>query len=172
MRSRQMLIKLGGMRLPPIEVGCPDISLLTPEEQDRLWELAEKVNNTLEGLEPGITIDEFREAEGLLAKVPRLGPGETFAGPKIEVPRALQGYWAWVKPAAGGSGYRFRNLGKVETLRFVELCKYYSEDESRRGMRLVDRMLPLDEWQPDDKEEMEAMLEKAARPRKSWLAEY
>jgi hypothetical protein len=51
----------------------------------------------------------------------------------------------------GTSGYRFRNPGKVETLRFVELCKYYSEDESLRGTRLIDRMLPLDEWQPDVK---------------------
>jgi hypothetical protein len=73
---------------------------LSPEEQDRVWELAEKVKNTLEGLEPGITTDEFRESERLLAKVPRLGPGETFAGPKIEVPRALQRYWSWVKPIA------------------------------------------------------------------------
>ena len=32
-------------------------------------------------------------------------------------------------------------------------------------------MLPLDEWDPDDKAEMEGMLEKAARPRKSWPAE-
>jgi hypothetical protein len=167
-----MLIKLGGLRLPAIEVGCPDLSLLSPEEQDRTWELAKKVDNTLRGLEPGITLKEFREAEGLLAKVPRLGPGETFAGPRIKVPRALKHYWDWVKPAAGGSGYRFRNLGKVETLRFVELCKYYSEGESLRGMRLIDRMLPLDEWQPDDKAEMEAMLEKAARPRESWLAEF
>ena len=87
------------MRLPPIEAGCPDISLLSPEEQDRVWELAEKVKNTLEGLEPGITTDEFRESERLLA-MPRLGPGETFAGPKIEVPRALQRYWSWVKPIA------------------------------------------------------------------------
>jgi hypothetical protein len=166
-----MLIKLGGMRLPPIEMGCPDLSLLTPEEQDRAWELGKKVHDTLRGLEPGITLKESRELGGLLAKVPTLGPGENFAGPKIAVPRALESYWAWVKPAAGGSGYRFRNLGKVETLRFGELCKYYSSDESRRGMRLIDRMLPLDEWDPDDRAEMEVMLEKAARPPESWLAE-
>jgi hypothetical protein len=172
MRSRQMLIKLGGLRLPAIEVGCPDLSLLSPEEQDRTWELAKKVDNTLQGLEPGITLKEFQEAEGLLAKVPRLGPGEKFAGPRIKVPRALKHYWDWIKPAAGGSGYRFDNLGKVETLRFVELCNYYSGDESLRGMRLIDRMLPLDEWQADDKAEMEGMLEKAARPSESWLAEY
>ena len=167
-----MLIKLGGLHLPTIEVGCPDLSLLTPEEQDRVWELTKKIDNTLQDLEPGITLEEFREVEGLLAKVPTLGPGETFAGPRIKVPRALKHYWDWVKPAAGGSGYRFGNLRKVETLRFVELCNYYSGDESLRGMRLIDRMLPLDEWQPDDRAEMEAMLEKAARPRESWLAEY
>jgi hypothetical protein len=51
MRSRQMLIKLGGLHLPPLEAGCPDLTLLTPEEQDRAWELAKKGNNTLEGLE-------------------------------------------------------------------------------------------------------------------------
>jgi hypothetical protein len=95
--------------------------------------------------------------------VPRLGPGEKLAGPKIGVPRALQSYWGWVKPA-GGSGYSFGNLGKVETLRFVELCKCYSEDENLRGMRLIDRMLPLDEWDPNHKAEMEMMLEKASRP--------
>jgi hypothetical protein len=39
-------------------------------------------------------------------------------------------------------------------------------------MRLIDRMLPLDEWQSDDKAEREAMLEKAARPRESWPAEF
>jgi hypothetical protein len=156
MRSRQMLIKLRGLHLPPLEAGCSDISLLTPEEQDRLSELAKKVNNTLQGVEPSITPEETRELEGLFAKVPRLGPGETFAGPKIAVPRALESYWRWVKRAEGSS-YRFSNLGKVETLRFVELCKYYSEDESLRGMRLIDRMLPLNEWQPDDKAEMEAM---------------
>jgi hypothetical protein len=166
-----MLIKLGGLRLPPLEAGCPDITLLTPEEQDRVWESGKKVHNTLRGLEPGITIDELRESEGLLAKVPTLGPGETFAGPRIKVPRALKYYWDWVKPAAGGSGYRFDNLGKVETWRFVELCKYYSEDESLRGMRLIDRMVALDDWDPDDRAEMEVMLEKAARPRESWLDE-
>jgi hypothetical protein len=164
-----MLIKLGRMRLPPIEAGCPDISLLSPEEQDRFWELAKKVKNTVEGLEPGITIEEFRESEELAAKVPRLGPGQTFAGPKIKVPRALESYWSWVKPT-GGSGYRFGNLGKVETLRFVELCKSYTEDLP--GMSLKDRILPLDEWAPDDMAEMEAMLEKAARPPESWLNEF
>ena len=38
-----MLIKLGRLHLPAIEMGCPDLSLLTPEEQDRVWELVKKV---------------------------------------------------------------------------------------------------------------------------------
>ena len=164
-----MLIKLGGLHLPAIEEGCPDLSLLTPEEQDRVWELGKLVRNSLQGFEPGFTPKELRELQGLLAKVPTLGPGEKFAGPKIEVPRALERYWSWVKRPAGGGGYRFDNLGKVETLRFVELCKSYSSDESLRGMPLIDRMLPLDEWEPDDGAEMEAMLEKAARPHESWV---
>jgi hypothetical protein len=166
-----MLIKLGGLHLPAIEEGCPDLSLLTPEEQDRVWELGKKVRDSLQGVEPGITPKELRELQGLLAKVPTLGPGEKFAGPKIKVPRALERYWARVKPAAGGGGYWFENLGKVETLRFVDLCNYYSGDESLLGMRLIDRMLPLDEWHPDDKTEMKAMLEKAARPYQSPLAD-
>ncbi len=77
-----MLIKLGGLHLPPLEAGCPDLTLLTPEEQDPVWELAKKGNNTLEGLEPGITMDEFRELEGLLAKVPRWDPARHLRGRK------------------------------------------------------------------------------------------
>jgi hypothetical protein len=161
-----MLIKLGGLHLPAIEEGCPDLSLLTPEEQDRVWELGKLVRNSLQGFEPGFTPKELRELQGLLAKVPTLGPGEKFAGPKIKVPRALERYWSWVKPAGGG-GYRFDNLGKVETLRFVELCTYYSGNGSLCGWSLKDRILPLEEWEPDDKAEMEAMLEKAARPHES-----
>jgi hypothetical protein len=161
-----MLIKLGRLHLPPLEAECPDLTLLTPEEQDRVEELDKKGKNTLEGLEPGITMDEVRELEGLLAKVPRVGPGGTLAGPRIRVPRALERYWRYVKPA-GGSGYRFGNLGKVETLRFVELCTFYSVHGSLSGWSLIDRILPLEDWDSDDKAEMEAMLEKAARPPES-----
>ena len=84
MRSRQMLMKLGGLQLPTIEVGCPDLSLLTPEEQDRTWELAKKVNNTLRGLEPGITVMELREA-ALASRLPAL------AGPNGLILRRLVG---------------------------------------------------------------------------------
>ena len=148
--------------MPAKEAGCPDLSLLIPEEQDRVSELSRKGRNSLQGVEPGITLEELGEVQGLLAKVPTLRPGEKFAGPRIEVPRALNRYWEWAKPT--GCGYRFDNLGKVETLRFVELCTFYDVDESLRGWSLIDRILPLDEWEPDDRAEMEAMLEKAERP--------
>ena len=101
--------------LPVTEAGCPDLSLLTPQEQDRVWELSIKRRNSLQGVEPGVTPEELREVQGLLAKVPILRPGEKFSGPRIEVPRALNRYWHWVKPT--GCGYRFDNLGKAETLR-------------------------------------------------------
>ena len=111
-----MLIKLGGLHLPATEAGCPDLSLLTPEEQDRVWELSRKCRNSLQSVEPGVTPEELREVQGLLAKVPTLRPGEKFAGPRIEVPRALNRYWHWVRPTARGCGYRFDNLGQVENL--------------------------------------------------------
>jgi len=44
---------------------------------------------------------------------------------------------------------------------------YYSGDESRRGMRLIDRMLPLDEWRPDDRAQLELLLARSARPYES-----
>ena len=99
-----MLIKLGGLHLPAIEAGCPDLSLLTPEEQDRVWELSRKCRNSLQSVEPGVTPEELREVQGLLAKVPTLRPGEKFAGPRIEVPRALNRYWHWVRPTARARG--------------------------------------------------------------------
>jgi len=164
-----MLIKLRGLHLPAIEMGFPDLSLLTPEEQDRVCELSRKCRNSLQGVEPGLTYEELREAQELAGKVPTLLPGEKFAGPRIEVPRALERYWGYVKPTAPGRGYRFANLGKVETLRFVELCKFYSVDGSLCGWSLINRILPLDEWQPDDRDEIVAMLEKAAGPHEPWI---
>jgi hypothetical protein len=78
--------------------------------------------------------------------------GEKFTGPKIEVPRALERYWAWVKPPAGGRGYRFDNLGRVETLRFVEprprpirwcLALRWRSDDSRKMSSIGNGCKPI-----------------------------
>jgi hypothetical protein len=163
MRARQMLAKLGGIRTSPARARCPDISLLSPADQDRVLELFRKNRNSINGVEPSITQKEFKELLRLIEDLPTLGPDDRFAGPKIEVPRGLERYWERSQPATGGRGYSFRNLGKVETLRFVELCNRNGADEHGSGLRLRDRMVPLAEWQSDDKAEMQAMLEKAAR---------
>jgi hypothetical protein len=156
-----MLAKLGGLRMPSEPVRPPDISLLSPADQDRAVELFKKNRNSLNGVEPSITSKEFKELVTVLADLPTLGPDEKFAGPKIEVPRDLAHYWQYSRAAP--SGYSFWNLGKVETLRFVEVCDRYGADQRGSGVRLRDRMVPLAEWQPNDRAEMQAMLEKAAR---------
>jgi hypothetical protein len=158
-----MLAKLGGLRMPPERAKPPDISLLSPADQDRVVELFRKNRNSLNGVEPSITQKEFKELLRFTDDLPTLGPDDRFAGPKIEVRRDLKRYWGFIRPAAGGQGYFFENLGKVETLRFIELCDRYGAEQRGSGVRLRDRMVPLAEWQPDDKAEMEAMLEKAAR---------
>lgn len=163
MKSRQMLAKLGGIRMPSEPVRPPDISLLSAADQDRVVELFKKNRNSLNGVEPSITQKEFKELLRFIEDLPTLGPDARFAGPKIEVRRDLKRYWGFIRPAAGGQGYFFENLGKVETLRFIELCDQYGAEPRGSGVRLRDRMVPLAEWQPNDRAEMEAMLGKAAR---------
>ena len=79
-----MLAKLDGLGRPPEAGGCPDISLLGPEEQDRVDELANKIGNPHTGIGTTISDKELAELEGLLADLPELGPGDKPAGPKIE----------------------------------------------------------------------------------------
>ena len=43
MRSRQMLVKLDRLDLPSQEPKCPDISLLSPADQDRVFEQFRKI---------------------------------------------------------------------------------------------------------------------------------
>jgi hypothetical protein len=100
-----MLAKLGGLRMPPERAKPPDISLLSPADQDRVVELFRKNRNSINGVEPSITRKESKELQRLLADLPTLGPNDKFAGPKIEVPRDLAHYWQYSQPALGR--YRF-----------------------------------------------------------------
>ena len=71
----------------------------------------------------------------------------------IEVPHRLQHYWQWKQPAAGWRSYRFYNLTKVQTLRFVQLCEQYGSKEGTK------RIVPLAQWQADDRADLQEMLE-------------
>jgi hypothetical protein len=46
----------------------------------------------------------------------------------------------------------------VERERFLELCAHYGW---RDGLPVKGRMLPLEEWDPDDQEEIRALLDLA-----------
>src|SRR5271168_1205331 len=159
MRSREMLVKLNRLPLPPEPVTCPDISLLSPKDQDRVQELFDKIRDRETGSESTISDKELDELMKLLASVPRLGPDDRFAGPRIEVPDDFAFHWKWRQRAAGWDFYSFEKLGKVETLRFAELCNRYKQ---RVGPKPQDCMLPLEDWQTDDKAEIQALLDKAA----------
>lgn len=160
-----MLAKLDRLPMQPEAVAIPDFSLLSPENQDRVHGLFSKIRDPHTGIEPTISTEELAELEGLIADLPALGPNDKFAGPKIEVPCSLARYWEYSQHAAGWQPYDFGNLGKVETLRFVELCGLYGWNDPHGAVQLKDRMVPFCEWQTGDQAEMTAMLEKAATPR-------
>jgi hypothetical protein len=98
-----LLAKLDRLRVPPEEPKFPDISLLSPADQDRVFGLFEKNRDSLDGIEPKISANELDELEGLLTDLPIIGPDDKPAGPKIEVPPALVHYWQWSQPASSRS---------------------------------------------------------------------
>jgi hypothetical protein len=157
-----MRAKLDRLPLPPEAKKCPDISVLSPEDQDRVDELARKIGEPRKGVKPTINDKELYELEGLLADLPRIGLDDKPSGPEIEVPRALQGYWQWSQPASTWRSYDFWTLKAVQKMRFVELCRNYGwrEGTSPRGT-----MLPLSEWEEQDRDELTALLDEAATKR-------
>ena len=66
MRSRHLLAKLDRLQVPNEEPKFPDISLLSPADQDRVFGLFEKNRDSLDGIEPKISANELDELEGLL----------------------------------------------------------------------------------------------------------
>jgi hypothetical protein len=171
MRSRDMMTKLDRLPTRKEEVKVWDLSLLSPAEQDRAHELLSLIGGAedvdLESLEP--TLTEFRT---LVEGLPMLGEHDPEQGPSIEVPDGLRSYWTWSQKASEWRHYSFSNLGKVQTLRFVELCREYGysggEDDSAKndafGRQLRDQMTPLAEWDAADRAEMAALLDVAAAP--------
>jgi hypothetical protein len=182
MRSREMHNKLD--RLSELgddgEDTCPDISLLSPEEQDRAHELLAKiegVENEQEFLakinENTITQAELRELSDLFAELPQLGAGDHFNGPSYEIPLELRSCFTrllrreneGVQPQCDCD-----KLKLVQKARFVGLCRKYGwEGEypnpdrgwKHRKHRDPVRLLPLSQWDPDDEAELRSVLDVA-----------
>jgi hypothetical protein len=165
MRSRQMLAKLDRLDVPSQEPECPDVSLLSPAHQDRVFELFRKNRNSLNEIEPTINRKARDELEGLLADPPVIGPDDKPAGPKIEVPPALVHYWQWNQSTSTWRHYDFWKLKAVQKIRLAELCRYYGWCE---GTSPKARMLPLCDWTEQDRDEMTAFLDEIAWPSNKW----
>ena len=93
MRARGMTAKLD--RLPICEeIKVWDLSLLSPEDQDRANDLMDLIRGSTdieaEGLKAAII-----EFENLVEDLPLLGGNDRGQGPKIEVPRSLAYHWRW-----------------------------------------------------------------------------
>jgi hypothetical protein len=156
-----MMVKLDRLPMKPEEGKIPDISLLSPEDQDRVFELFRKNRDSLAGIKPTISRRELNELEGLLADLPMIGLDDKRAGPKIAVPHALESYWRRNQPASSPGSYRFNDLRALQKVRFVELCRNYGW---REGTPPSATLLPLGEWEERDRDEMNTLLEAADHP--------
>jgi hypothetical protein len=155
MRSREMLARLDRLPMSIESESLPDFSLLSPEDYDRAFKIAKNPES--------FAVEEMVALAARVAKLPKLAPGDEPKGPKIEVPRALEYYWQWHWGTAGWRSYYFwKNFGKVETLRFLELCACYGWEKGLGWSALKKQMAPLEEWSSDDRAEMTEMLDKAA----------
>jgi hypothetical protein len=184
MRAREMHNKLDRLSgsVDDDEQTCPDISLLSPEDQDRAHELFEKiegVENEQEFLakinENTITEAELRELSDLFAKLPQLGPGDGFKGPSYEIPLELCSYFTHFRRRENEGvhpQFDFPKLKAVQKARFVELCRKYGWEgeypNADRGHvwrhwahRDPVRLLPLSQWDPEDEAELRSLLDVA-----------
>jgi hypothetical protein len=182
MRAREMHNKLDRLSgsADDDEQTCPDISLLSPEDQDRAHELLEKiegVDNEQEFLakinENTITEAELRELSDLFAELPLLGPGDGFKGPSYEIPHQLCGHFTHLLRRENEGVHSQFDCDKpklVRKVRFVELCRKYGWDgeypNADRGHvwkkhRDPVRLLPLSQWDPDDEAELRSLLDAA-----------
>jgi hypothetical protein len=158
---------------------CPDISLLSPEDQDRVHGVLAK----LEGAtgeheirakveENVVTVAELREMFDLWAELPRLGPGDSFKGPSYAIPLELCSYFTHFHRRENEGvhpQFDFHKLKAVEKVRFVELCRKYGWEgeypnaDRRRGRLHRDpvRLVALSQWDPEDEAELRSLLDVA-----------
>src|ERR1700745_4225481 len=74
-----------------------DMSLLSPEEQDRFNQLSEVIC-TSRDIHSKSLDTVFTELQELVRDLPLLGPNDIRQGPLIEVPKELAGYWRRQQP--------------------------------------------------------------------------
>jgi len=141
----------------------PDISLLAPEQQDRVLELFAKLGDPSDpNWCSGISDVELKELDGLIDDLPWIGMDNPFAGPDLNIPDALEFYWRWGQPARGWRHYSFFNLKCVQKVRFVELCVQYGYEEGMTSIELKQLLLPLNQWEKGDQIEMLKLLDATA----------
>jgi hypothetical protein len=139
-----------------------DLSLLSPEQQDRVDELSRVIMESKD-LHSKSLDTVFAEFDQLVRDLPRLGPNDLAQGPLIEVPGALARHWEFQHGASKWRPHDFGKLGKVQTLRFVELCeKYGFTDGTETPVKA--QMLPLHGWPSGDRAELQHLLDIAASP--------
>jgi hypothetical protein len=177
MRAREMHNKLDKLSVPSEddEHTCPDISLLSPEDQDWVDEMFEKIRAAKDEVENVITDAEARKLVDLLNELPVLGRDDKFAGPDLDIPREIEMHFTLAKWHEEGKHHWpsfdfFRKLKAVPKVRFVELCRKYGwrgeypRDRSRRfesGRWGIPGLLPLSQWDPEDEAELRSLLDVA-----------
>jgi hypothetical protein len=81
-----------------------DLSLLSPEKQDRVDELFRLILGSKD-IDSANLDTLIAEMDELVRNVPLLGPDDVEQGPVIEVPGQLARYWQWQQPT-----HRWRSL--------------------------------------------------------------
>jgi hypothetical protein len=182
MRAREMNNKLDRLSVPfeDDEHMAPDISLLSPEDQDRAHEILAKLDGATgeqeicaKIKENVVTVAELNEMFGLWAGLPRLGPGEGFKGPSYAIPYELcSSFTHFLRCENEGPvqpRFDYHKLKLVQKVRFVELCRKYGwegeypDPDRGRGRRHRDpvRLLPLNQWDSEDEAELRSLLDVA-----------
>ena len=150
-----MLGRLRKFPAPPQDERVNDFSVLSPAEQDRIWELAAKIDDSC-----GISDKEFTELHNLVESTPLIGPKDPQGGPDLEIPPGLKKYWSFHKGAANWRHYDFQSkLLAVQKVRFAELCRQHGWQDGK-SPRIT--MQPIDTWSDNDYNEMTALLDAAS----------
>jgi hypothetical protein len=179
MRAREMNNKLDKLWASDNdEQTCPDISLLSPQDQDRVHEILAKIKDVKDEhefwariQENIVTQVELREVLDLWEELPILGPGDGFKGPSYGIPLELCSHFRRRENEGVHAQFDFHKLKLVQKVRFVELCRKYGwegeypRDRSRNYFKLakwgIPGLLPLSQWDPEHEAELRSLLDVA-----------